>query len=341
MYKSERQDEQAHAMLGLFADMLSFDMLTPPLVLAGAGLCAVAVRLVLWRVRRAQLPPGPPAHPIHGHADLIKSPTLHIIAADWVRAYGDMVTLYFMDKNIVVLNSAEAATELLEKRAASTSGRQREVMMGEVMGYNTSVGLHQPDERFRKLRRVMASAMHATAVRGYQPVEVENVAYMLRRMAGLGGAALTQATQGGPPAGGAVVSAESVGHPVSSVQPMGLVREAATRFILRVAYGYDVKPHDPFINLIHAAMLKVREGRYPLVEALPWRTSSFAPRIFQRLTGWLSQWPTCRHGSPARAFFKSEPRVGSYVKRTPDDLLSVSRLKCVPARLARVSSRTS
>lgn len=45
---------------------------------------------------------------------------------------GDMVTLYFMDKNIVVLNSAEAATELLEKRAASTSGRQREVMMGEV-----------------------------------------------------------------------------------------------------------------------------------------------------------------------------------------------------------------
>lgn len=93
------------------------------------------------------------------------------------------------------------------------------------MGYNTSVGLHQPDERFRKLRRVMASAMHATAVRGYQPVEVENVAYMLRRMAGLGGAALTQATQGGPPAGGAVVSAESVGHPVSSVQPMGLVRE--------------------------------------------------------------------------------------------------------------------
>src|SRR5438105_2479542 len=45
---------------------------------------------------------------------------------------------------------------------------------------------------------------------------------------------------------------------------------AATRFILRVAYGYDVKPHDPLTGLIHAAMLKVREGRYPLVEAFPW-----------------------------------------------------------------------
>jgi hypothetical protein len=43
-----------------------------------------------------------------------------------------MVTLYFMDKNIVVINSAEAAVELLDKRAGSTGGRPREVMMGEV-----------------------------------------------------------------------------------------------------------------------------------------------------------------------------------------------------------------
>lgn len=94
------------------------------------------------------------------------------------------------------------------------------------MGYNTSVGLHQPDERFRKLRRVMASALHATAVRGYQPIEVENIAYMLRRMAELCGVNSTQPAQGGSsPAGGARLNAEGVGQPVNSVQPMGLVRE--------------------------------------------------------------------------------------------------------------------
>jgi cytochrome P450 len=94
------------------------------------------------------------------------------------------------------------------------------------MGYNTSVGLHQPDERFRKLRRIMASAMHATAVRGYQPIEVENITYMLRRIAGLGGDALTRT---GPPASGAPAAATTVGagvgQAVSSAQPMGLVRE--------------------------------------------------------------------------------------------------------------------
>lgn len=178
-----------------------------------------------------------------------------------------MVTLHFMGTNTVVLNSAEAAIELLEKRAASTSGRAREVMMGEVMGYNTSVGLHQPDERFRKLRRVMASAMHVTAVKRYQPIEVENITYMLRRMAGLGGSALTSKEK---VTGASTNEAKNAGQPVSSAQPMALVREAATRFILRVAYGYEVKPHDPFIGLIHAAMMKIREGKYPLVEAIPW-----------------------------------------------------------------------
>ncbi|KAG8744054.1 hypothetical protein FRC10_010943 [Ceratobasidium sp. 414] len=177
-----------------------------------------------------------------------------------------MVTLYFMDKNIVILNSAEAAVELLDRRAGSTSGRPREVMMGEVMGYNTSVGLHQPNERFRKLRRVMASAMHVTAVRGYQPAEVENVTYLLRRIAGLGGDALTRSGPASGVSAGALRTSD-----VAAVGQAPILR-AATRFILRVAYGYDVKPHDPLTGLIHAAMLKVREGRYPLVEAFPWLT---------------------------------------------------------------------
>lgn len=139
-----------------------------------------------------------------------------------------MVTLHFLGTNSTILNSADAAIELLDKRAASTGGRAREVMMGELsvmsvchvlmltslcprMGYNTSVGLHQPDERFRKLRRVMASAMHATAVRGYQSVEVENITYMLRRMAGLGDKEK--------------IAAMGIGQPATSVQPMSLVRE--------------------------------------------------------------------------------------------------------------------
>ncbi|EUC67666.1 cytochrome P450 family protein [Rhizoctonia solani AG-3 Rhs1AP] len=246
----------------------------PPLLLV-AGLCALVVRVIAWRIRRGRLPPGPPAHPIWGHSELLKSPRLHLIAAEWTKSFGGLITLHFMGTNTVIINSAAEAIELLDKGAATTSGRPREVMMGEVMGYNTSVGLHQPDERFRKLRRVMASALHATAVRSYQPIEVENIKYMLRRMAGLGGSMLTSNDKVGA---ASVSQAMSVGHPVSSAQPMSLVREAATRFILSVAYGHEVKPHDPFIGLIHAAMMKIREGKYPIVEALPWLVN--LPRWF-------------------------------------------------------------
>ncbi|CEL53545.1 O-methylsterigmatocystin oxidoreductase OS=Aspergillus flavus GN=ordA PE=3 SV=2 [Rhizoctonia solani AG-1 IB] len=241
--------------------------LYPSLVLVSAGLCALAVRVIAWRIRRGRLPPGPPAHPIWGHVDLIKSPRLHLIAAEWVKSFGSLVALHFMGTNTVIINSAADAIELLDKRAATTSGRPREVMMGEVMGYDTSVALHQPDERFRKLRRVMASAMHATVVRSYQPIEVDNIKYMLRRMAGLSGSALTSNDKVNATS---VNQAMGAGHPASSAQPMSLVREAVTRFILNVAYGHEAKPHDPFIGLIHAAMTKIREGRYPIVEALPW-----------------------------------------------------------------------
>ncbi|KAJ1305251.1 hypothetical protein OPQ81_000279 [Rhizoctonia solani] len=248
--------------------MIPVPNIYPPILLVGAGLfAAVFVRVIIWRIRRIRLPPGPPAHPIWGHSEFLKSPKLHLIAAEWTKSFGGLITLHIMGTNTVIINSAADAVELLDKRAATTSGRPREVMMGEVMGYNTSVGLHQPDERFRKLRRVMASALHATAVRGYQPIEVENIKYMLRRMAGLSGSMLTSNDKVN-----AVSLSQAAGadHPASSVQPMSLVREAATRFILSVAYGHEVKPHDPFIGLIHAAMMKIREGKYPIVEALPW-----------------------------------------------------------------------
>nr|AVZ23871.1 cytochrome P450 [Thanatephorus cucumeris] len=247
--------------------MVPVPSLYSPLVLISACLCAFVIRVISWRIRRSRLPTGPPAHPIWGHIDLVKSPRLHLIAAEWTKSFGNLVTLHFMGTNTVIINSATDAVELLDKRAASTSGRPREVMMGEVMGYNTSVGLHQPDERFHKLRRVMARAMHATAVRSYQPIEVNNVKYMLRRMAGLGGSMLTNNDKVNT---ASVNQAMGVGHPASSAQPMSLVREAATRFILNVAYGHEVKPHDPFIGLIHAAMMKIREGKYPIVEAFPW-----------------------------------------------------------------------
>ncbi|KAH7338199.1 cytochrome P450 [Rhizoctonia solani] len=290
--------------------MVPVPSIYPPLLFVSVALCALAVRIVTWRIRRRCLPPGPPAHPIWGHAELVKAPKLHLIAAEWAKSFGGMVTLHFMGTNTVIINSAADAVELLDKRAATTSGRPREVMMGEVMGYNTSVGLHQPDERFRKLRRVMASAMHVTAVRGYQPLEVDNIKYMLRRMAGLGGSTLTSNDKVNT---ASVSQAMGAGHPASSAQPMSLVREAATRFILSVAYGHEVKPHDPFIGLIHAAMMKIREGKYPIVEALPWLVH--LPRWFPgtRFLQVGSEGHALRNAYAGRPFeqVKAEMRAGT------------------------------
>lgn len=74
-YKAVRVTE-THTMSGL--------LLLSPVV----AVLAIAACFVRWRIRRASLPPGPPGHLLLGHMDLVKSPRLHLLAADWAAKYG-------------------------------------------------------------------------------------------------------------------------------------------------------------------------------------------------------------------------------------------------------------
>ena len=49
--------------------------------------------------------------------------------ANWKRKYGDFVYANVFGKSIIILNSAEAALDLLEKRSASYSDRPRLPML--------------------------------------------------------------------------------------------------------------------------------------------------------------------------------------------------------------------
>ncbi|KAF7980002.1 hypothetical protein HWV62_40100 [Athelia sp. TMB] len=104
----------------------------------GALLIAVYVvyALLSQRSRRVRLPPGPAGWPIVGNMfDVPKS------GAEWIdyRNMGekydsDIIYLDVFGTRIVVLNSFEAITELLEKRARIYSSRPRFVMVQELMG---------------------------------------------------------------------------------------------------------------------------------------------------------------------------------------------------------------
>ena len=104
----------------------------------------VAIILILRRRRRSLLPPGPPGVPIVGNAfDIPRSECAWFKYTKWSHEYSefnltlvsscmldlglvldsDLISLNIVGTPVVVINSAEAAIELLDKRSSIYSDR--------------------------------------------------------------------------------------------------------------------------------------------------------------------------------------------------------------------------
>lgn len=81
-----------------------------------------------WRtylLRRVSLPPGPLALPFVGN--FFNKPIHHewITYASWAKKYGDIMYMDVLGTPTIVLNSLDAASELLEKRSGNYADRPR------------------------------------------------------------------------------------------------------------------------------------------------------------------------------------------------------------------------
>ncbi|KZT51048.1 cytochrome P450 [Calocera cornea HHB12733] len=105
-----------------------------PSALQGSALVLLLALLVriLLRKPAAPLPPGPNAIPLLGN--LVTPDSFRVPSKRYVDEYGDIMTFRVMGVPILVVNTREAATELLEKRTASTGGRMHQVMCDELCG---------------------------------------------------------------------------------------------------------------------------------------------------------------------------------------------------------------
>ncbi|KAG5651994.1 hypothetical protein H0H81_006676, partial [Sphagnurus paluster] len=83
--------------------------------------------LWLWsritRKKHPPLPPGPPADPIIGHLRHMPKANPGDVFHEWGKKYGGVIYLNVLGKHTVILNSAEAAMDLLDKKSAIYSDR--------------------------------------------------------------------------------------------------------------------------------------------------------------------------------------------------------------------------
>lgn len=132
---------------------------------------------------RPPLPPGPPPYPLIGHLGVVPQNAPERAYMAWSREYGsDVIYVNVLGKSIVVLNSASAATDLLEKRGSIYSDRPAFPSF-ELMGYHDHLTfLSSKDSMFPAYRRLFQNDFSKAASRKFVAIQENEARKLVHRI---------------------------------------------------------------------------------------------------------------------------------------------------------------
>ncbi|KAF7365091.1 Cytochrome p450 [Mycena venus] len=209
----------------------------PVILLAGAGL------LKGWKAAsRLPFPPGPKPRFIMGNLYDIPSELPWTTYTKWGKEYGDLVHLQVFGDHILIVNSLEAAVELLEKRGQIYSDRPT-IPMVNLMGWDFTLTGMLYTEKFRQSRRMFYQHFRKEAIVAHRPIQLRKIRDLLRSLSS--------------------TPDDFIAH----------IKTLAVAIIMATTYGYDIKPtNDRFVYLAEKAVQRLGESVLPgafAVNALP------------------------------------------------------------------------
>ncbi|KAH9856166.1 cytochrome P450 [Lenzites betulinus] len=142
----------------------------------------VSARVILLRARR-KLPPGPRGIPLLGSVLQLPSRFQEQKFTEWATQYGDVVYFKIFRTPMIVLNSIEAARDLLDKRSAKYSDRPRMVLFAEMIGQEASLPSIGYGARLRRHRKWMYDGVgNKEKLKSYQSIQLAGVRNLSRNL---------------------------------------------------------------------------------------------------------------------------------------------------------------
>ncbi|CCM02014.1 uncharacterized protein FIBRA_04090 [Fibroporia radiculosa] len=135
------------------------------------GFAYVFARWILTSRKMQGIAPGPPLWPVIGNATHIPTESPWLTFSKWAQTYGDIIHLDAMGQPIIILNSIQAAKDLLDKRSSIYSGRPHMVMACDLIGYAQGFVLQPYGEEWRKQRKIVNQDFNQSVVQRYYDVQ--------------------------------------------------------------------------------------------------------------------------------------------------------------------------
>ncbi|EMD42231.1 hypothetical protein CERSUDRAFT_110763 [Gelatoporia subvermispora B] len=262
-------------------------VLAPCLYLA----CLVLLYFLFRRSKgsRPPFPPGPKAS-WFGSVNLPKS-YQWVTYAEWRKTYGDLIYIRVFGNPIIILNSARAADDLLNKRSGIYSSRPVRTMVYDLMGWAWLFSTQPYGGWWRKHRTLFHQYFQLNTIEQYYPVQLKEAYVMLRNL----------------------LDTPDKFYPH--------IRRTAAAIVIQITYGHQIAPEgDWYVTLADKAITTLGKagifGTYivdylPILKYIP---TWFPGAKFKRLA---AEWRTLNQEMVNKPFDMVKERVLSGNSTTP------------------------
>ncbi|KIK81857.1 hypothetical protein PAXRUDRAFT_832577 [Paxillus rubicundulus Ve08.2h10] len=141
----------------------------------------VAILIAYVHRCRKRLPPGPPRSFFTGHLREIPRSQPWKTYQQWSQEWGNVIFLRLFGRDIVVLNGAQVAEELLEKRSKIYADRPT-WPMADLIGRQDNVGFTYYSEKLRTSRKLLHSGLGPQTKAAWAPMLEEQTLTLLKQL---------------------------------------------------------------------------------------------------------------------------------------------------------------
>ncbi|KAG5350096.1 hypothetical protein C0989_000189 [Termitomyces sp. Mn162] len=156
--------------------------MTPSLSLS---LALGGIAFIIWKTlfsrKRLPLPPGPPSLPLIGHAHLMPSMGQDLFFYELSKTYGDVIHLRVLNKTFIILNSVQAAADLLDKQGAKYGGRPS-LPIYDILGMTKLFFLLNEDDECHAQRKMFQQYFSKEKCKEYHTIQIREARLLAQNL---------------------------------------------------------------------------------------------------------------------------------------------------------------